>query len=173
MKLILIIGTVQQGKSPYIQKMIAGKRCFVFDYQDEYGKKTKYPGQTPIGLSDNTRDYRSRDLSCDPEKFIALCSRKTNTICVFEDATAFFEGRVDRETRRLIVSRAFTRNVYVFVFHSISSVPPRLVEMSNYVVLFRTVDVEKKIEAKLPQLLPAWRELSRNKKIPYKIVRTA
>lgn len=172
MNLILIIGTVGQGKSPYIQKMIQNRRVFVFDYQDEYGKRPKYQGGKAIGLSDNVRDYRARDTSCDHLHFVRLCAKKTNTICVFEDATGFFRGRVDLETQRLITSRAFTRNVYVFVFHSINKVPPGLIEDSNFVVLFRTFDNIYKIEQKFPELLPAYLELRRNKKLPYKQIRT-
>ncbi len=50
MNLILVIGMTGQGKSPYILKMIEGKKCFVFDVNNEYGLKTKYPGQTPVNL---------------------------------------------------------------------------------------------------------------------------
>jgi hypothetical protein len=173
MKLILIIGTVQQGKTPYIQRMIRGKRCFIYDWQNEYGKRPKYAGGTPIGLSDNIRDYRARDTRIDYNLFIQSCMKKVDTICVFEDATGFFEGRVDGETRKLISSRAFTRNTYVFVFHSINSVPPRFVELSNYVILFRTADNADKVERKCPELLPAFLELKRNKKLPYKGIKIA
>src|SRR5881394_1730321 len=104
MYLFCVIGATGQGKSQFIKSYIAGKKCFVFDIQNEYGLRTKYNGQTPINLSNNYKDNRSRYLVPNKKEFIKLCLQKVKTICVFEEATMFFEGKIEEEMRHLIFS---------------------------------------------------------------------
>src|SRR6478752_3137009 len=125
MNTFLVIGAAGQGKSPFIQKMIEGKRCFVFDIQNEYGSKTKYPGQQAMNLSSNVNEIRSRYTGINMDEFLDLCAKKKDTICVFEEATAFFQGRTERKMIRHLISKRHTGNQSILVFHSINSVPPR------------------------------------------------
>src|SRR6185436_9997457 len=101
----IVIGAPGQGKSPFVQKFIEGRRCFVFDIQNEYGQRTKYPGQRPIGLSDNVNDLRARYKGDDIEAFQLMCLQKRDTVLIFEEATIFFEGRTGKLTRKLLVNR--------------------------------------------------------------------
>jgi len=169
MYLISIIGATQQGKSPYIRKFIAGKNCFVYDTQDEYGLRTKYAGQIPVNLSNNVDQRRARYVGDSPMEFIEMCSRKRNTICVFEDATIFFEGKINMPMRRLIFSKAHSKNIYLLVFHSINSVPPRILEASDYIILFKTLDTPKKVKYKNEFLLPYFEKLRQGHKQPINI----
>lgn len=114
---ILIIGMTGQGKSPFIHKYIENRKCFVFDVNDEYGFRTKYKGQKAIGLSNNVNAPRARHIELDEKKFIFQCSHKRDTVCVFEEATGFFEGKTSEPLRRLMVGKMFSRNIYIFVFH--------------------------------------------------------
>lgn len=153
MNTYVIIGAPGQGKSEFVKKAIVGKRCFVFDIQNEYGARTKYKGQTPLLLSDNPNADRARYIRNDVEEFQQLCMRKRDTLLVFEEATAFFEGRTSKTTRQLIINRYHTGNAYFFLFHSINSVPPRIMEMCNFVVLFRTNDEEHTVRYKYGRLM--------------------
>jgi hypothetical protein len=155
----MIIGGPGAGKTPFVRNFIADSYCCVFDVQNEYGERTKYPGQTPVRLTDNTKEPRSRYVGGDVEQFISICNLKRNTVCVFEEATAFFEGRTGKSMRRLMINRYHTGNVYLLLFHSINSVPPRLMELSGNVVLFRTNDEEHNIERKFPRLLQYYKRL--------------
>src|SRR5690349_10097083 len=110
------------GKSPWIRELINERRCFVFDIQNEYGRQTKYPGQVPVNLSDNINAERARYTGTDVKTFLQLCERKRGSIIVFEEATAFFRGRISDLTMRHLINRYHTRNVSVFVFHSINRV---------------------------------------------------
>lgn len=156
---VLVIGMTGQGKSPFIRSYIENNKCFVFDVQDEYGFRTKYPGQKPVALSNNVNAPRARHIEMDENKFILQCSHKRDTICVFEEATGFFEGHTSKPLRRLMISKMFTRNIYVFVFHSISSVPPRIMQLINYVILFKTGDEPYQVEQKFPSLFPYYMQL--------------
>lgn len=162
MNTYIVIGAPGMGKSPFIRKLIEGRRCLVFDVANEYGDRVKYQGQQPVRLSLNNGDLRSRYTNVkDMKKFIALCELKRDTVCVFEEATGFFQGKTGLETTGLIINRYHTGNTYVFVFHSINSVPPRIMEMANYVVLFKTMDQTDTVNRKFGRIGPYFSDLQR------------
>lgn len=134
----IIVGMTGQGKSFFVNNYIGGRKCYVFDINNEYN--------LPL-----TGD-RSKNVSCDENDFIKNCFLKKDTICVFEEATGFLEGKTAKNLRRLIVNKRHTKNVYFFVFHSISSVPPRILQLSNFVVLFKTNDEDYQVQDKYPSL---------------------
>lgn len=139
--------------------MIEGRKCLVFDIQNEYGERVKYPGQVPLKLSTNNKSDRSRFIGDDVKAFIKVCFEKRETVCVFEEATAFFQGATGQLTRRLLINRYHTRNVYLFLFHSINRVPPGIMEMSNFAVLFKTNDENDTVERKYNRLFKYYLDL--------------
>jgi hypothetical protein len=170
MYLILIIGGTGQGKSPFIKSYCDGKNVFVFDVQNEYGSKTKYKNEKPYNLSTSDSN-RQRFIIADELAFIKKCQSKTKTICVFEESTMFFQGAINKEMRKLIFSKAHSGNVYILVFHSINSVPPRIMEATDYVVLFKTADENKTVEKKFPRLLNSFNLLKKKKSGEYLIIK--
>lgn len=152
MNAYIIIGAPGTGKTPFVHRLIEGRRCFVFDINNEYGQRTKYAGQTPIGLSSNPRDLRSRYVGGDIKEFCKIVLTKRDTVCVFEEATAFFRGAQKSETSKILINRYHTGNVYAFLFHSINRVPPEIMEMCNYVVLFHTLDQDDNVFRKYPSI---------------------
>lgn len=163
MYVITIIGGAKQGKTPFIKEYIKNSKCLVFDVQNEYGLKTKYEGQKPFNLGTNNNFPKSRVIDLDLDKFIELCKKKTNTVCVFEESTMFFSGKIEKPMRKLVWSKAHSGNVYLLVFHSINSLPPGLMEATDFIILFKTNDQEKTIEGKYPRLLEPFRELQKGK----------
>jgi len=163
MFVITIIGGAKQGKTPFIKNYIKDSQCLIFDVQNEYGMKTKYPNQVPYGLDTNNLKPKSRVIDLDVEKFMDLCNTKRNTVCVFEESTMFFQGMTGEQMRKLVFSKAHTGNVYVLVFHSINSVPPRIMEATDFVVLFKTNDEIKTVEKKFPRLLKPYLKLQTGK----------
>ena len=159
MYVITVIGGAKQGKTPFIKSYINNSDCLIFDVQNEYGEKVKYAGQQKYGLDTNNLKPRSRVTELDVNKFIDLCNTKKNTVCVFEESTMFFQGMTGETMRKLIFSKAHTGNVYVLVFHSINAVPPRIMEATDFVVLFKTNDEEKTVEKKFPRLLQHFHKL--------------
>jgi hypothetical protein len=161
MNMYIVIGAPGEGKTPFCKKMIGGadtgvapNRCLIFDINNEYGPKTKYAGQHPFNISVNTREARSRYIGDDIEQFIKIAMGKQNTVVVMEEATAFFEGKTSKMTRRMIINRYHTRNVYMFLFHSINAVPPRIMEITNYVALFKTNDEHDNVYRKYSRIGP-------------------
>lgn len=147
------------GKSPFIRTAIAGKRCLIFDIQNEYGTRVKYEGITPVALSEDTKKDRSRYTGSDVDKFIDIASTKRKTIVVFEEATAFFGGKTEKNLRRYLINRYHTGNISFFIFHSIQSVPPFVFDACNYVVLFKTLDIYDNVRRKRPEILKPWQAL--------------
>lgn len=167
MNLYIVIGAPGEGKTPFCKKMIGGgdsgvpeNRCLVFDINNEYGPRTKYAGQTPYNLTTNYKDIRCRYTGDDIEAFLKIAMSKQNTVIIMEEATAFFEGKTSKLTRRLIINRYHTGNVYVFLFHSVNSVPPRIMEIANYVVLFKTNDEHDTVYRKYSRLGPPFDALT-------------
>lgn len=159
MSMYIVMGAPGMGKSPFAQAMIKERKCLVFDINNEYGPRTKYPGQVPIGLSSDIRQPRCRYIGYDIKAFTLLAMSKTNTVVIMEEATAFFRGKQSQETSKLIIGRIHTGNTYVFLFHSINRVPPELMEIADIAVLFKTNDEEKTIMRKYPRLFIPYTKL--------------
>jgi hypothetical protein len=168
---ILVIGAPGQGKTPFVRTMIENNRCFVFDIQNEYGDRTKYKDQKKVLLSNNVNAERARYTGINMDEFVNLCSKKRDTICVFEEATAFFQGRTKDRTTRHLINRYHTGNVSIFLFHSINSVPPRLMEMANFVVLFKTLDEIDTVYRKYNRLAMAFQDLEESPDGTFKIIK--
>lgn len=148
----IIIGMTGQGKSHFTKSFIKSRKCFVFDVNNEYPE-----------LSTDVNQERAKDITLDREAFINACANKRGTICVFEEATGFFSGKVSEKLTRLVIGKRHTQNVYVFLFHSINRVPPFFMELANFVVLFKTADQMHQVEKKYPSLL---RHYLKVKKLP-------
>ncbi len=148
----LVIGARGQGKSTFIKKMITGQHNYIFDVQNEY---TDF----------NPAPHLDRDL------FIKECLNFVDTYCVFEEATGFFRGSLSQNVDKMMLGARHTRNRYIFCFHNIQAVPPQIMLMINYVVLFKTADEPRIVKNKYHRLLGPFLELSRAPKYSKKIIR--
>lgn len=138
----VIIGMRGQGKSTFIKKMIKGQHNYVFDVQNEYSEFNPAP-------------------HLDRKLFIEECVSYTDTFCIFEEATGFFKGRLDEKTDRMILGARHTRNKYIFCFHSIRAVPPGIMAMVNYAVLFKTIDEPDEVKRKYHRLYQPFLKLQK------------
>lgn len=156
---IVVIGRMGEGKTTFVKKFIHKKRAIVFDVNNEY---------------DFTQDNRaeiSRVTDLNHKDFINRCLNKRNTCCVFEDATGFIEGRLSDRFRQMLVSKRHTGNANILIFHSVLSVPPRALQLCDYVILFKTNDEDYQVENKYPSLVKQFRQLRNEKKYSYKIIK--
>jgi len=157
---IILIGRKHEGKSTFIRKYIKGKRCLLFDVNNEYKD-----------MQTDTRKSVSRMTELDHMKFIRLCNEKRNTVCVFEDGTGFLGGRMESEFKKSFVSTRHTGNVNIYVFHSISAAPPMMLELADYIVLYRTNDERKRVEQKFPSLLSRYDKLQKASQFSYIVIK--
>lgn len=164
MYLIIVIGHTGQGKTTWVNKFIAGKKQYVFDVNNEYKNLP----------DDNRISPQMRCTNLNIKRFIATAKGLRNYNIILEDATGFFRGKQSEETSQMIVAKRHTGNNYIFLFHSINRVPPELMEMSNFVILFKTNDNMEIIDKKFrnQQLTEAFLKLQKMKKYSFVEIKT-
>lgn len=138
MNLFLIVGHTGHGKSTLVKKMVEGKRLYVFDVNNEY----------PLLPVDHVIKPRFRHTAMDMKKFVSVCERLKHYNVVFEDSTGFLRGKQSADFMRLIIAKRHTNNNYFLIFHSLNRVPPELMELCNYLFLFKTNDYEDIVRRK-------------------------
>lgn len=154
----LIAGT-GQGKTTMVKSLIERKPCLVFDVQAEYSELSTDLNATRCRLTPSQGRNSHRD-------FMTVAGRKHGgTWCVFEEATGFLMGAQQSDMRAFLVAKRHPqekggRNI-LFVFHNIAAVPPFILAMSDYFVLFKTGDNPNEVKKKAPKLLPAFQQLTR------------
>lgn len=160
MNTFLIIGMTGEGKSEFIKRTLRPpKPMFVFDVNNEYKDlsldmkqtRSRYTGYNDTGGP----DYLSE------KRFIELSREKRNSNIVFEEATGFFSGATGKELNKLLIEKRHTKNNLFFLFHTINSIPPGILEKANFAVLFKTGDTPQSIPARKSKLKPYAEALQR------------
>lgn len=159
---IVVIGMMGTGKTTVIKRYADGKRLLAYDINNEYKE-----------LTYDTNKQRSRVSPVDVKykDFVQLCRTKRNTVCIFEDATGFIEGKLDADFRQFLVEKRHTGNVSILVFHSISAVPPKVLQLCDVVILFRTNDEAYQVEKKYPSLYKYYHDLISKPQYSYHLIR--
>jgi hypothetical protein len=150
--LILAIGGTGQGKTSFVRKITEGKPLLLYDVNGEHSD-----------LTGDTTQARSRYFG-DPADFIELCRHKHgNTYCVFEEATGFLMGTMQKDMRAFCVAKRHPVDLggrsIIMLFHTIASVPPFLLDMADMIVLFKTGDSVNEVKRKRPKLLEPYLKL--------------
>lgn len=184
--LITIIGGANQGKSYWAKQNISSltpsgqvaheqiKPCFVYDYQNTFGETSTKDGDLVLNLPlikdfNGLKSFNRCRYTGESDEFLSLahCCRGRNIL--IEEATIFFQGQTNKAMRKLMVDRYHHKNNILIMFHSINAVNPRILEMSNFVVLFKTGDSENVVKRKYDILSEAYKNLrgqpDRSKKI--------
>lgn len=145
-KAIIIVGGTGCGKTYFTKQLIKNvhkNALLVFDVNNEYKEYYPYP------------------FNPDIDDFLSKCSKVTNGVFLFEDATAFLSnrGRSDQLTK-ILVAKRHTKNTIILLFHSMRAIPKYIMDLSNMVVIFKTNDPEKKVaEFENDGLLETWRNV--------------
>lgn len=161
-KLIVIAGKPRQGKSKFSKDLLVmpntiNTPCLVWDAQNEYGdsyftnidgKRTEVKG---IGLKPYSKtEKRARFLPTQgtTDDFIRIAGACRGRIIVFEEATIFLKGGISEALRKIVVSKFHTQCYLVFVFHRLNTVPKDIIDLANYLILFKTADNAKDIDTR-------------------------
>ena len=149
-----LIGGTGEGKSSLARKLTDGKALCVFDVNGEWS-------DLPFDLNQRRCRYFG-----DEKKFIEICVNKHNgTFCVLEEATGFFIGATGAEARKFIIGKRHPvekggRNI-IFLFHTIQSVPPFILDTADFIVLFKTGDDVSAVKKKRDKLVQPFLRLQR------------
>lgn len=129
MKSILIIGMTGTGKSFETKKILK-----------KFPKLDKY-------IFDVNNEYGVENLPT-LEEFLNTVVKVENSVIVFEEATVFFSTRGRSEqVVNLLVRKRHTKNIIIFIFHSIRAVPSYIYELCDYVYIKKTNDTVKRIKS--------------------------
>lgn len=127
-KSILIVGMTGTGKSTEAMKVLKqfpDQKKLIYDVNNEYG----------------TGSLPSMDT------FLEEATKANDSIILFGEATIFFSnrGRSDKVVN-LLVRKRHTRNVIIFIFHSLRTVPAYIFEMTDHLYLKRTNDTPQRVK---------------------------
>lgn len=169
MKSILIIGGEGEGKTTLCKKIL-----------------TKITGKKVImDLHSDYTDFQKNFVFSGFPSFMESIADLKDTTFVFEEITPFLRhGKVPDKLIEMLVLRRGGKgrvsgekgNFFIFLFHSLHSVPMELISFSNYIYLFKTGDNITYINQKFkdfPQIAQPiklrWGSLKKYEFIPIKI----
>lgn len=165
-----VVGATQTGKTTFVKTKILPKypNVLVYDVQNQYS-------ELPFWKRQKTGKYRISPTDMDFEKFVLLGQAVTGFLFVYEEASQFLEGRIDKPMKANLTGKAHTHNRFLFFFHSFSMIPPRIIDYTDYLVQFRTgvadlEGVQKKGKTKeIVQCYERLEELPRFSKFVHKV----
>ena len=159
MILTVVCGATGTGKSHFTKEFIKRYplRC-IYDIQNEYGLK-------PFNAKNNNKQFSVID-----DKLFMDFTQKLRGYCfVLEECTAVLRGNVQKKFVQSVLSKRHTHNRYVLIFHAMHRIPPQIWEFCDYLVLFKTNDLEKDVKSKYPQYLQDWKQIQNAEKYTKKI----
>lgn len=124
-KAYIVVGARGMGKSTWVKhavSLVHPDNLLVYDVNREY-----------------TQYYNAPFI-----KFPAFCQKAAETkdkLIVFEEATIFLSNRGSNvQLIEILVESRHTRNIVLLVFHSFRSIPKYLLDLCNFVVIYKTND---------------------------------
>lgn len=150
MKAFLIVGMTGTGKTTEVKKLLSSFSGlkYIYDLNIEY------------------TEYQKRNLPT-IENFLIEVKKTSNSIVVFEEATIFFSSRgYVKEVVDLLVRKRHSKNIYIFVFHSIRSIPSYIFELIDFFGIKQTNDTLTRIQAfKSQALIEAFENVEKSAKL--------
>jgi ABC-type Mn2+/Zn2+ transport system ATPase subunit len=131
---LIVVGTNGTGKTTWVKeriKKVNPDALLIYDVNNEYTEFYPHPFEKfPI--------------------FMQKTVKVNNAVLVFEEATIFFKNKSSNdELRELLVRRRHTYNTLILVFHSIRAIPRDVMDMSNYMIVKKTIDSPDYVDRKL------------------------
>lgn len=126
---------------------------------------SKRPNKMPVLIYDINHEYG--DIYSEPfEDFDVFLNRIADesvrrTYILIEEATIFFSTRSRFEEMMNVLVRArHTGNIIQLNFHSFASVPKNIYHLLDYVIIFKTNDIERDVQDRFdnPSVLKAFYE---------------
>lgn len=154
-KVILIAGTRGTGKTDFVKDLIFSQsknfpKCLVVDTFDSSVWHNLATHKHPQHISNKVPELSiknfprwksgtARMFSSDTKTIMSAIQKYArNSFIVFEDATKYI-GSVLTDDMKMFVLDSKQKNLdLVFIFHSLASIPPALVRVSDILVLFKT-----------------------------------
>lgn len=151
---IIVVGGTGQGKTTFVcnlLKRFEGKRLYILDPNEEGAYR---PFKNLYGGEMEGEAFT---------RFAANDERAQGCVNVFEEATPIFmHGNRNKNLVKLLTRKRHKRQVNIFVFHAVNSIPTEMFFYLDYAVLFKTNDradlLAKKYE-NFPKITEAVKDL--------------
>lgn len=159
MILTVVVGATGTGKSHFTKEFIKKypQRC-IYDIQNEYNLK-------PFDARHNNKQFSVID-----KKLFMNFTQKLRGYCfVLEECTAVLRGNVQTDFVQSVLSKRHTHNRFVLIFHAMHRIPPQIWEFTDYLILFKSNDLEKDIKKKYPEYFNDYKYLQNAPKYTKKI----
>lgn len=184
-KVILIVGNRGTGKTDFVKNLIHSQmqtfpKQLIVDTFDSDVWHNLQTWNNPQGFNIEIPVIQGKDLgrwrkgiarmfSAEIKPMLAQIQEGAkNTFLVFEDATKYVGSRLTDDMRKFVLDSKQKNLDIVFIFHSLASIPPELVRVSDILVLFKTNE-GKVSETKYPWgEIPKMMELLRKSVDKYK-----
>lgn len=178
-KVILIVGNRGTGKTDYVKNLILSQmqtfpKQLVVDTFDSDVWHNLQTWNNPQGFNIEVPVIQGKDLgrwrkgiarmfSAEIKPMLAQIQEGAkNTFLVFEDATKYVGSRLTDDMRKFVLDSKQKNLDIVFIFHSLASIPPELVRVSDILVLFKTgegdVSKTKYPWAQIPKMMELLRK---------------
>lgn len=146
-KSIAIFGAPGKGKTTFVKnrlKKVSKNALHLHDVNNEY------------------TEFYDKPFERDITKFSKKATKITNGCIVFEEATIFFSNHTSNtDITEILVRKRHTNNTIFFVFHSVRTIPRNILDLINYVVLFKTNDTVNQIKKiNHPEILEAFERVN-------------
>jgi hypothetical protein len=139
-----IVGGEHTGKTTYTKKLLNKKKnVLIHDINNEYYNN---PAYTLPSI----------------DQFVEQARKRTNSIIVFEEATIAFGNRRRTDlVTDLLVRKWHSGNYYIFIFHTLRSIPVEIFDSVNFLTLFKTGDRPDFLENRLAgyDLFKTWNRI--------------
>lgn len=144
MKAFIFVGEQGRGKSTKVFELIRrfrNKPLMAYDPNQEYVKHKNLIKGIPT-----------------KKQFVEIASKTSGHVIVFEEATSFFsnKGGTPMEIIELLVRNHHMKNVIIFNFHSLRTVPVDIMDFVQFITILHTNDRQTLIKNKFkddPDLL--------------------
>lgn len=155
-KVSIIIGKRGCGKTTFLKEKVIRSsvlpKTLIIDTFDSLTWHSMESHNFPNALGERIEEIKEEEIYffrkgikrmiCPrPERsFDLLAEYLRNTLVIFEDSTRYLEGRLQESVRNFVLDTKQKNLNLVFVFHSLSDVPPRLIKYSQSITMFKTLD---------------------------------
>lgn len=150
----IIVGARGTGKTDYLKNEVVIPSLFskkliadTFDnsvwfdletWNNPSGSMIKIPAISP-SMIPRHKSGLYRTFSSEPEEIFRIIQKHTrNCLLIFEDASKYLEGKLDRDVKKFVYDSKQKNLDLVFVFHSLIDVPPRLIRSADTLTIFKT-----------------------------------
>jgi len=133
-------------------------------FSKELLKKSELP-KVVYDINNEYREFYSEDFE-DFDKFLDKIVELKGHYILIEEATIFFNPRGRfQEMINLLVRARHTKNIIQLNFHSFRSIPNNIVDLVEYITIFKTNDNEEIVRKKIEKdyVLNTWLKIMESK----------